>query len=89
MKKEIWTIENGKLRIDYITWKGKPGFKIFDECIKRNDYYTFKESGTNYYLGSLSWSNLTNCFTPLYNNTKFMAFIEADITKATITKHIN
>lgn len=79
MKTEIWTIENGKLVCNYETYRGHWGVKVFVCSGKNGETYSFKEEGTNYGLGCVSWNNLTKSYTPLYNNTKFAAFIKADL----------
>ncbi len=84
MKKEIWLIESGKLVCHYETWHGKKGFKVFElfkqEYKYDTDYYQFRENGTKYHITQVSYNNLTKCYTPLYNNTKFNAFIDADLS---------
>lgn len=84
MKTENWKIENGKLVCYYETYNGKKGIKTFEfkksEVRGSTTYYNFFEQGTKYFLGSLHWCNLVKAFTPLYNNTKLMAFVRADLT---------
>lgn len=84
MKTEIWTIENGKLVCNYETYNGHKGVKIFVLTRKYVDSvqgmtYTFKEEGTKYSLGAVTWNTLTNCFTSAFNNTRLTAFIRADL----------
>lgn len=84
MKTEIWKIENGLLVCYYETYNGHKGAKAFKLCATRDflgqTEYDFKEDGTKYYMSCVRWCNLTKSYTPLYNNTKFSAFIKADIT---------
>lgn len=80
MKKESWIIENGRLICKYLTYGNKEGVKIFslikkqlisDQCV-----YYFKEDGTEYRLGHVSFCNLTKAYVALYNNTKFSSIIQ-------------
>jgi hypothetical protein len=80
MKKESWIIENGKLICKYLTWGGKEGVKMFSlikkELVLNQTAYYFKEDGTEYRLGHVSFCNLTLAYVALYNNTKFSSIIQ-------------
>lgn len=83
MKEEKWVIEDNKLVVYYETYKGKKGKTIF-ECYKslpdvRDCTYSFRYK--KYYLGSVRYCNLVKCYVPLYNKTRFRAFINCDLTK--------
>jgi hypothetical protein len=85
MKEEIWTIENGKLVCTYTTYHDHTGRKEFilkriERGVVGPEYY-FYEEGTKYFLGCVNWCNLTKSYHPLYNNTKFRAYIEADLSQ--------
>lgn len=87
MKKETWSIEDNMLVCNYTTWSGMEGKKSF--CLVQkmkfgsNDQFLLRERGTNYRL-LMTWCNLSNCYTAFSNNTKFSAFVRADLQLLTV-----
>lgn len=86
MKECIYSVSDGKLVCNYETYGGKKGTKTFtmfmkkyDEVVKQN-IFSFKEEGTKYVLGRVTWCNLMQCYTVLYNNTRLTDFIRCDLT---------
>ena len=81
MKKETYSIENGKLICEYETYKGKIGRKTFSLKNIRGGLFDFFFFFTNYFLRGVQWDNLCKCYTALYNNTKLSGFIKCDLSQ--------
>jgi hypothetical protein len=90
MKKEVWSIEDNMLVCNYTTWSGIEGKKSF--CLVQkmqfgSSYqFYFRERGTNYRL-LMSWCNLAQCYTASSNNTRFSAFVRADLQLLTVQEY--
>jgi len=81
MKKEKYSIQNGKLICEYETYKGKFGQKVFTLKSIQNGMFNFFEDGTNYFLRGVQFDNLCKCYTTLFNNTKLSGFIKCDLSQ--------
>ena len=79
-KSENWYIKNNCLVVDYITFNGKSGKKIFDDISLSKHGFYFRETDSKYYIGAVTYNNLTTSWTALYNTTKFTFFVELDLT---------
>lgn len=93
-KIEIWSVDNeGYVVCNYTTWKGRDRsmkFKLVH--IQKNegmqDRYFLVGVDNKGKMSHVSYNNLCDCYSPLFNSTQLGAFITCDLTKATLRTNI-
>lgn len=81
MRNEKWSVADGKLVVNYTTTSGKEKCQEFDFAGKTaGGGLNFMKKGTRSALKNITFDNLTQCYTPLYNTTPFSAFIRCDLS---------